>query len=77
MSDFEIRLAEWRTQMSQALPQRPEALAELEEHLREHFTHLQRQGIPDDEAFVRARDRIGEPQVVAREFARMPTGYVN
>jgi hypothetical protein len=75
MSSIETRIAEWRTRMAQALPQRHEALAELEEHLREHFAHLQRQGIPDDEAFARAQERIGEPQAVAREFARMPAGW--
>ena len=75
MSSLEARIAEWRTQMTQALPQRNETLAELEEHLREHLAHLRRQGIPDNEAFALAQERIGEPEAVAREFTRMPPGW--
>ena len=75
MSKLEARIAEWRARMIQALPQRYEAVAELEEHLREHFTTLQRQGKADDEAFALAQERIGEPEAIAREFDRMPAGW--
>src|SRR5690349_5141478 len=75
MPNLEIRIKEWRARMTQALPQRDEAVAELEEHLREHFTTLQREGKSDDEAFVLAQERVGEPHAIAREFERMPAGW--
>ena len=72
MPNLEIRIKEWRARMTRALPQRNEAVAELEEHLRQHFTALQREGKSDEEAFALAQARIGEPHVIAREFDRMP-----
>src|SRR5687767_6289770 len=72
MSNFDLRIGEWRTQMARALPQRDELVAELEEHLREHFSHLRQEGKSEDEAFALARQRIGEPDAIAREFDRMP-----
>src|SRR5688572_1897457 len=72
MPSRDIRIEEWRTRLTQALPQRDEAVAELEEHLREHFTTLQRQGKADEEAFALAQERVGEPHAIAREFSRMP-----
>jgi hypothetical protein len=75
MSDLEIRIEEWRARMTQALSQRDEAVAELEEHLREHVSHLQRQGKSEEEAFALAQERIGEPHAIAREFSRMPAGW--
>lgn len=44
--------------MTQAPPQRDEALAEPEEHLREHFANLQQQGKSDEEAWVLAQDTL-------------------
>ena len=40
MPNLETRIQEWRARMTQALPQRDEAVAELEEHLREHVANL-------------------------------------
>jgi hypothetical protein len=75
MSKLETSIAEWRARMTEALPQRDEAVAELEEHLREHMAKLQRQGKSDDEAFALAQERIGEPHAIAREFDRMPASW--
>ncbi len=75
MSKLETGIAEWRARMIQALPQRNEALAELEEHLREHFASLQRQGASDEEAFLAAQQSIGEPNIIAREFNRLPDDW--
>ena len=75
MPNLDTRIQEWRSRMTQALPQRDEAVAELEEHLREHFAHLQQEGKSEDEAFALAQERVGEPYAIAREFERMPTGW--
>jgi hypothetical protein len=75
MHNLEIRIEEWRARMTQALPQRDEAVDELEEHLREHFTSLQQEGKSEEEAFALAQERIGEPHAIAREFERMPPGW--
>ena len=75
MSKLESRIAEWRARMLQALPQRDETVAELEEHLRENCAELQRQGKSDDEAFAVAQKRMGEPEAIRREFDRMPAGW--
>lgn len=72
MPELEIRIAEWRARMAAVLPQRDEAMAELEEHLRDHLADLRRQGKSDEEAFALAQERLGEPHAVAREFERMP-----
>lgn len=75
MPDLENRIAEWRARMMAALPQREEAVAELEEHLREHLAGLRLQGKSDDEALALAQERLGDPQAVAREFGRMPHAW--
>jgi hypothetical protein len=72
MFKLDTRIAEWRARMIQALPQSQEAVDELEEHLREHFSTLQRQGKSEDEAFALAQERVGEPHAIAREFERVP-----
>jgi hypothetical protein len=75
MPELEKSISEWRSRMTAALPQHEEAVAELEEHLREHLACLQRQGKSDDEAFALAQERLGDPRAVAREFSRMPVGW--
>jgi len=75
MPELETRIAQWRTRMAAALPERDEAVAELEEHLREHFAELKRQGKSDDDAFSQAQERLGQPAAIAREFGRMPSGW--
>ncbi len=57
--------------MARALPQHDEAVGELEEHLRDHFTSLQQEGASENEAFALAEKRIGEPHAIALEFKRM------
>ncbi len=71
MSKLETGIAEWRARMSEALPQRNEALDEMEEHLREHVASLQRAGKSDDEALLVAREAMGAPGMIAREYDRV------
>ncbi len=75
MPELETRIAQWRTRMAAALPERDEAVAELEEHLRDYLADLKRQGKSDDEAFSLAEERLGQPVTIAREFGRMPSGW--
>ena len=75
MPELETRIAQWRTRMAAALPERDEAVSELEEHLRDYLVELKRQGKSDDEAFSLAEERLGQPATIAREFGRMPSGW--
>jgi len=75
MPELETRIAQWRTRMAAALPERDEAVAELEEHLRDYLADLKRQGKSDDEAFSLAEERLGQPVTIAREFGRMPSAW--
>ncbi len=75
MSNLETRIAGWRSRMKKAMPQREEAVAELEEHLREHLDSLQQEGRSEVEAFALAQETIGEPRMIGREFDRMSTHW--
>ena len=44
---------------------------ELESHLREHFEDLKETGISEDQAFNQAVTRMGSPEDVGREFAKV------
>ncbi len=67
----EVKIAAWRARMSAALPGQEETVRELEAHLRDHIEAKTRAGAMTPEAaFEEGVKRMGEPRVVAREFAR-------
>jgi Cytochrome C assembly protein len=47
---------------------------ELESHLRDEFARLVTGGVPSDEAWRRAVERLGRPEDLAVEFAKVPPG---
>ncbi|MBI5693316.1 MAG: hypothetical protein HZC55_24825 [Verrucomicrobia bacterium] len=69
MFELERELRWWREAMSGA-GHAPEILAELEEHLREDVERRARAGTSLPDAWIAARDQIGEPGALRREFAR-------
>lgn len=75
MQELERKIAAWREQMAMALPEREEAVRELEEHLRDHIAVLAAKGISASEAFAQAEAELGEARIVAREFERLATPW--
>jgi cytochrome c assembly protein len=71
MSDLEAKIAAWRAELSVALPNQAETVRELESYLRDHLEHLQRQGVPAEEALARTIRRLGTSRALAREFDRL------
>jgi hypothetical protein len=70
MPELEQKIAAWRATLPAALRHESQTIAELEEHLRDHVAALCRAGMNVDAAFDTAVRGLGEPQVLAREFAR-------
>ncbi len=68
MFDLEKAIAEWRRQMIAAGLRNPEALDELENHLREDAANLVSAGTPQADAFQLAVARVGNARFVAKEF---------
>jgi hypothetical protein len=71
MHNLELSIAEWRKDMAAAPRLGPEALDELESHLRETVDQLMRSGAGEAEAFQRAVEQMGPPQTVAAEFQKL------
>jgi len=70
MHNLEQSIAEWRKNMKGADVE-PEALDELEGHLRETVDQLVHLGAPEEEALQRAIGQLGSPQTVASEFEKL------
>jgi hypothetical protein len=58
--------------MAQLLSGRSDILDELEGHLRDEVDELTRAGHPPEEAVEVAMDRLGRPDALAAEFAKLP-----
>src|SRR6267142_5271862 len=71
MFDPEKAITEWRQQMVAAGLQKREALDELESHLREDIQQQIQAGLTTQRAFENAVERIGGPQALKGEFAKI------
>lgn len=71
MRELEAKIAAWRKTIHATLPDEPEIVRELEAHLREDIAVRCQAGEVADTAFALATERLGEPQDLAREFARV------
>lgn len=69
MRELEREIKEWRRAMRAELP--PPTVRELETHLWENIAALKREGLLSEAAFARAVERLGEPQALGHEFARL------
>jgi hypothetical protein len=67
---MESQIAEWRTFVAGAPAVNGHDVEELEDHLRHQIAELNAAGLTDDEAFLVAVKRMGDLDVVSREFAR-------
>ena len=74
MESVETQIAEWRAHVAKAPAVNGHDVAELEDHLRNQIDELSAAGLTADEAFLVAVKRMGELDVVSREFARVHSG---
>src|SRR5205814_3143098 len=75
VEDFERRIEQWRRGLPGPLACRADVTEELEGHLRDEFARLVTGGVPPDEAWRRAIERLGRPADLAVEFAKVPPGW--
>jgi hypothetical protein len=74
MESVDTQIAEWRAHVARTPAVRGRDVAELEDHLRSEIEELRAVGLASDEAFLVAVKRMGELDVVSREFAREHSG---
>lgn len=66
----EARIEQWRQHLLRHATLRGEEADELEDHLRSRLEELREAGLDEEEAFLVAVKRMGELDVISREFAR-------
>ena len=73
---LEARVARWRERLSRMESLRSSDIEELEQHVRDSIASLTSSGLSDEEAFIIATHRVGEPDVLEREFACVNRGHM-
>ncbi len=67
---IEQQIEQWREYFLRRKAVQSQDVAELEDHLREQITGLEKNGLSSDEAFLVAIKRLGDLDSISREFAR-------
>ena len=70
MFNLDQAIAEWRRQMVAAGIKTPEALKELEAHLRDDVEHQMLSGVSAEQAFNTAVQQLGSANTLKAEFAK-------
>src|SRR5215468_1216865 len=68
--DLNDALLRWQGDLVVQLGIAAEDIRELETHLRETFSAFQRRGFSDEEAFAKAREKLGPAAQIGAEFAK-------
>jgi hypothetical protein len=74
MDSVESQITEWRAYVASAPGVNGRDVDELEDHLRQQIADLNAVGLAADEAFLVAVKRMGDVDVLSREFAREHSG---
>jgi hypothetical protein len=74
MESVESQIGEWRAYVAGAPGVNGRDVDELEDHLRQQIADLNAVGLTADEAFLVAVKRMGDVDVLSREFAREHSG---
>ncbi len=74
MDGVESQIAEWRAYVGKTPAVNGRDVDELEAHLRDQIAELDAAGLTADEAFLVAVKRMGDLDILAREFAREHSG---
>ena len=69
--DLEDAIRKWRDSLIQSSRLRAEELEELELHLRDSLSALQKRGLSEEEAWIIAQKRLGQREVLKNEFAKV------
>jgi hypothetical protein len=69
--DLNRAIAEWRHHLGQSPAYRADDLEEMELHLRDASDQLRGAGLTDEEVFLVATHRVGPPQALEAEFAKI------
>ena len=72
MEDIERQIERWRRGLPASLAGCADVIDELEGHLRDELARLVAGGVPADEAWAKAVERLGTPDALAAEFAKVP-----
>jgi hypothetical protein len=71
MFDLNTQIEEWRRSVGAHMGDRPDVLDELEGHLRDDVEQRIRAGAPPEQAWEQARAQLGDPHLLAAEFAKV------
>src|SRR5581483_1606878 len=71
MSELERSIEQWRRTLAGSPGLTPDAVAELESHLRDEVQRLQESGLEPQRAVALAIEKLGTPQALAREFTKV------
>ncbi len=71
MSDVTRRIEQWLAALNGSELLSHSDVTELEAHLREEMEHLRTAGLSDEEAFLVARRRLGDPASLEQEYAKV------
>ncbi len=74
MFDLNGAIGDWRRRLEAQPDIQPADLAELEDHLRESVEDLRSSGLSEEEAFLVAARRLGDPEALGGEFATADPG---
>ena len=69
--DLNIALRQWLERLGQSPQVKTENLKELESHVRDSVTQLQTKGLSPEESFLVATHRVGSPEKLEPEFAKV------
>jgi len=69
--DLNRALQLWLTQLGQSPQIKAENLTELESHVRDSVLQLQSKGLSSEESFLVATHRVGSPETLEPEFAKV------
>ncbi len=71
MFDLDARVREWTDALRSRGAFRAEDIVELESHLRDEIDALAKTGLSGEEAFLVAEHRVGRPEALAAEYAKV------
>ena len=75
MFDLEHELREWAKRFGRLEVMCNTDVEELEQHVRDSIVRLTSKGLTEEEAFLIASRRVGEPIAVGQEFGKVNGGY--
>jgi hypothetical protein len=69
--DLKATIQNWQQELAAQSNLTPEVRRELETHLRDSIADLRQRGLNDEESFWLARRRVGHPQQLGEDFAKV------